>query len=279
MGSLVRTRSLSQTEARVVLSLEEEGRDEVTIDEVRARAGISRGFARKLAHGLAQKGWLQRVGRGRYLLNPGRHGSDALPDSDPLRLGSRLASPYYFGYATAAELLGLLPQAGRVYYLVSPRRGSTVPTRHARIQRIAVAPDRFFGVRWIRRRGERLAVSDVERTVLDCLSRPEISGGLGGFVQVLSSASAELDWPRLGRYLDRLGSRSLALRLGYLLEWLGPERMPPGPWLRRRSARPGEPYVPLGSPKSFGRRGTHDRRWHIIRNVPESILRAEVELR
>ena len=166
------TRSLSRTEARVVLSLEEEGREDLSLQEIRRRARISPGFARKVAHDLVQKGWLQRVGRGRYLLNPSRHGPDAIPDTDPLRVGSRITTPYYFGYATAAELLGLLPQASRVYYVVSPKRGGTIPARFARFRRVTVRPARFFGSEQITRRGQVLFVSDAERTVLDCLSRP-----------------------------------------------------------------------------------------------------------
>ncbi len=273
------SRSLSRTEARVVLSLEAEGAELLTVDGVQRRAGVSRGFARKVAHGLVKKGWLQRVGRGRYLLNPARHGPDAVPDTDPFRLGSRIVSPYYFGYATAAELLGLLPQASRTYYIVTPKRNEVGWAHAARFRRVTVAPKRFFGFTRIERRGERIVVSDRERTVLDCLSRPQFAGGLGGGVQVIESAGRRLHWARLERYLRRLGSRSLSLRLGYLLENYGTTARPPAGWLDRWRARGDEPYFPLGAPAEFGRRGPHDARWHLIRNVPEELLRAEVDLR
>lgn len=272
-------RSLSRTEAKIVLSLEAEGAVDLSLDDLRVRAGISSGFARKVAHDLVKKGWLQRVGRGRYLLSPSRHGPDAIPDTDPFRLGSRIVSPYYFGYATAAELLGLLPQASRVYYLVTPKPGSSHWVHAAQFRRIHVAPSRFFGAQPLKRRGESLQVSDTERTVLDCLSRPELSGGLGGVVQVIESAGPRLHWRRLGRYLHRLGRRSLTQRLGFLVELLAPQVRPPKGWLDRWAARPSDSFVPLGAPREFGRRGPHDRRWHIIRNVPETLLRSEVDLR
>ena len=88
------TRSLSAVEARVVLSLEADRRVEVSLDSIQQRGRVSRGFARKLAHSLVAKGWLQRVGRGAYLLSPARHGPDAAPDTDPLRFGTRIARPY-----------------------------------------------------------------------------------------------------------------------------------------------------------------------------------------
>jgi len=279
MALPMRARSLSPTEAKVVLSLEAEGAVDVTLEGIRRRARVRAGFARKVAHGLVRKGWLQRVGRGRYLLNPSRHGPDAVPDTDPLRLGSRIVTPYYFGFATAAELLGVLPQLSRVYYLVTPRRGKARWAYAPQFRRVTVAPNHFFGVRRVERRGEVLAVSDLERTVLDCLARPELAGGLAGVVQILESAGRRLDWGRLDRYLARLGSRSLALRLGFLAESHASASRPPSGWVARSRARPDEPYVPLGSPKEFGRAGPHDPRWHVIRNVPDAVLRAEVDIR
>ncbi|HTT26297.1 MAG TPA: type IV toxin-antitoxin system AbiEi family antitoxin [Thermoplasmata archaeon] len=272
-------RSLSRVEARIVLSLEAEGVVEVTLDEIEGRARVSRGFARKLAHALVQKGWLQRVARGRYLLNPARHGAEAIPDTDPFRLGARIARPYYFGFATAAELLGLLPQASRVYYVATPARSAARILHAAQFRRVHVDPSRFFGTREIVRRGERLVVSDVERTILDCLDRPDLSGGLGGVARILESAEGRIRWERLHVYLGRLGQRSLALRLGFLAERVLRRRPPPARWVRRTLPRPTDPYVPLGAPREFGRRGPHDARWRIIRNVPDSVLFAEVDLR
>ena len=96
---------------------------------------------------------------------------------------------------------------------------------------------------------------------------------------MIESAGGRLNWRRLERYLDRFGNRSLTLRLGFLVERLRPTIPVPDEWVDRAIARPDEPFVPLGRPKEFGRRGEHDRRWHIIRNVPDSLLRSEVELR
>lgn len=272
-------RSLSRTEAKVVLSLEAEGKDELTLEGIQGRAAISRGFARKIAHDLTRKGWLQRLGRGRYLLSPSRNGPDAIADTDPLRFGSRLVAPYYFAFATAAELHGLLPQASRVYYLATTRRGGRRSSGAVQFRRVHVAPRLFFGVHSMVRRGETLAVSDVERTVLDCLARPALSGGLAGVAQVVASAGRRIEWPRLARYIQRLGDRSLALRTGFIAGSLSPRVRPPRGWLDRFRARPEEPYVPLGRPSEFGRRGRRDPTWHIIENVPEAVLRAEVEVR
>jgi predicted transcriptional regulator of viral defense system len=270
-------RSLSAAEARVVLSLEADGESELSLDAIEQRAGVRRGFARKLAHDLVRKGWIQRVGRGRYLLNPSKHGPEAVPDADPLRVGSHIVRPYHFGYASAAELWGFLLQVGRVYYIATPVRTSVRLDHPAQFRFVRTRPERFFGSQEIQRRGETLLVSDPERTVIDCVDRPDLSGGLGGVAQIIGRAKPRLVWRRLSDYLERFDNRSLALRVSYLLERVRPSVALPPSWGTRWRARPNEPWVPLGPPRLFGRRGPHDPRWHIVQNVPDRVLFSEVE--
>jgi predicted transcriptional regulator of viral defense system len=259
------------------LSLEEERKDEISLDTIERYGRVRRGFARKLAHDLVAKGWLQRVGRGRYLLNPGTYGPEAVPDTDPLRIGSRLVQPYYFGYATAAELWGFLLQPGRVYFLVTPTRTSVRVAHTAQFRVIRVTPPRFFGITQMERRGQTLQVSDPERTVLDCTDRPELSGGVAGSAQILARAKRQLSWKRLGIYLEKLGNQSLARRVGFLAEQVRPSMPPPSSWVNTFLPGPEEPWVPLGPPRVYGRRGIRDIRWHIVRNVPDRVLFAEAD--
>jgi predicted transcriptional regulator of viral defense system len=273
------SRSLSPTEARIILGLEADGRETVELAEIRRRARVSPGFARKLAHDLAQKGWLQRIRRGLYLVHPGRRGPESATDLDPLKIGARLATPYYFGYATAAELLGLLPQLGHVYYLVSPVR--TQPPKRTPIQFrfVRTEPGRMFGTVTLHRRGELIRVSNVERTLLDCLRRPELAGGVPGVTQMVASGKSRLRWDLIPDYARRLGAHSLTWRLGYLAEQVRPDISVPRQWTSRVRPKPEDPYVPLAPAREFGRRGPHDRRWHVIVNLPRAHLLGEVEVR
>ena len=263
----------------MVLGLEARHQDEVSVGGIEELAQVRRGFARKLAHRLVSKGWFVRVGRGRYLLTPSHYGPDAGPEADPLRVGSHLVRPYYFGYGSAAELWGLLLSAGRTYYLASPARAATKIPGPARFRLVHVSPARFFGTTELRRRGTTLVVSDRERTVLDCLQRPELSGGMAGATQVLARAKPTLRWARLARYLRRSGSRSLARRLGYLADHIRPSVRPPQAFLRRLQPGARAPWVPLGSPRSYGRAGRRDPRWRVVLNVPERELFAEADTR
>jgi len=270
-------RSLSRTEARVVLALEEAAAEDVSLDLIERYAQVRRGFARKIAHGLVAKGWLQRVGRGRYLLNPSANGPEATPETDPLRLGSRLVDPYYFGFATAAELWGLLLRPGRTYYLASPRRSTSRELGVSRFQVVHVAPRRFFGTTVVVRRGQRVVVSDLERTLLDCLDRPGLSGGLAGVAQVIARAKPRIRWHRLGGHLRRFGNRRLGARLGFLVERLRPSIPVPRTWAEGLRQRLPETWTPLGSTLLYGERGERDARWRVVSNVPRAELLAETD--
>jgi predicted transcriptional regulator of viral defense system len=73
------------------------------------------------------------------------------------------------------------------------------------------------------REGTPVAVSDRERTLVDCLDDPSLGGGLGHTAEALSSYAEgpEVAWERLIDYGDRLGNRTVFKRLGYLAERLG----------------------------------------------------------
>jgi predicted transcriptional regulator of viral defense system len=65
---------------------------------------------------------------------------------------------------------------------------------------------------------ERVTVSDLERTILDGLARPDLCAGIGQVATGLWMRHDDLDWAKLADYAQKLGTRAVAQRLGYLLE-------------------------------------------------------------
>ena len=124
--------------------------------------------------------------------------------------------------------------------------------------------------------GEKIQVSDRERSMLDAIDRPELVGGIEAAVQCLFHGGRKLDWPRLLGYLRRYHDSALARRLGYLCELLRiqlPEEV--AGYLSGQSRRA---PARLGSAKRWGERGRLDRRWRLILNVPEKELLGEVRI-
>jgi predicted transcriptional regulator of viral defense system len=61
-------------------------------------------------------------------------------------------------------------------------------------------------------------VSDLERTIVDCLHRPDLCGGIVEVARGLWAKRQEVDFAQLGRYAIRLDHKAVAKRLGFLLD-------------------------------------------------------------
>lgn len=275
----MQARSLSARESQVILTLEAEDRHEVTIDDIAELAGVSRTYARKLAHDLHEKCWLQRIGRGRYLLIPGKNGPDAIPETNPFRIGSHLVDPYYFAYGTAADLHGLSTQAPRTYTLATTVDTERTLEDPIAFRIVSVVPRKFFGWEEAERYGETVKVSDLEKTVVDCLDRQDLVGGLPGVVEVLAQAKPRIDPGKLAGYVERFGTGSLAQRLGYLLERIRPDVEVDDALLETLRSMQTSAHAHLGSPTRYGKKGGYESDWKVIVNVPEDEMFGEVAVR
>ena len=188
-------RSLSQAESQVILAIEASGQERVSVREIAqllGRGGPS--YPRKMAHTLSRKGWLQRVGKGEYLLNPARQGPEAIPEMNPYRVGSHLANPGYFGYATAANLHGLLTQVFRTCFVVTPLQKTVTISEPTDFRLVHVSERKFFGTTRIEKYGSWIQVSDLEKTVLDCVDRPEFAGGIRPYIAGLGGWRSVWVW-------------------------------------------------------------------------------------
>jgi len=215
------TRSLSPHESRVVLALSEQRRREIDRTEVAKTLDISLHAADHVIRSLRRKGWLERASWGRYLLIPPEQGPDALGESNLLALASRIALPYYIGYGTAAAHYGFTTQIRNVIWLVTPQRVRDRHIQDAQVRIVKPTPRKFFGFSAIDVYGYEVMMSDREKTVIDCIDRPDCAGGVSEAAVILGAASGKLDWPKLAAYIDQIDSSSLARRVGWLADHVG----------------------------------------------------------
>lgn len=217
------TRSLSPQESRIVLTLTEQGRREISRPEVVQLLGVSPKAADHVIQSLRRKGWLQRAAWGKYLLIPPDQGPDALGDSNLLSLASRIAERYYIGYGTAATNYGLTTQHRNVIWLATPEHLRDRRLGDVEVRIVNPAPRKFFGFGPVDVLGYKVMMSDREKTVIDCIDRPELAGGAGEAAFILATASRRFDWQKVGDYLQRIGSRGLVQRFGWLSDHVGAE--------------------------------------------------------
>lgn len=264
-------RTLSKNEARVVLDLEWRNQKTVTLADLRAALGASEGYARFLAHQLVRKGWLERLRSGVFQFIPAERGLEAVADTNPLLAGSVLVRPYFYSFGTACTHHGLTEQVFAEVYLACRVRRRPETIRSTRYVFAHVSERRFFGFEAVSVLGTVVQMATPERALVDALDRPHYAGGLGEVSKMVQRSLVKLNAERLAAMLERWGESALVQRLGYLAELHGVAAPPDMFPAIERLVRPGSKIL-LGSRRRWSTRGTLDRRWNIVENVPRDVL-------
>lgn len=271
-------RSLSRQESRIVLNLAERGVRSVTRQELIRMLRISPESADKVIRSLRRKGWLERAGWGKYLLIPPEHGPEALGESNVLALAGQLADPYYIGYGTAASHYGMTTQHRNVVWLVTPHRLRDRRLLNTDVRIVNPVERKFFGYGPVNVLGFEVMMSDREKTAIDCVDRPDLSGGVSEAAYVLGRASKKLDWEKVVEYLQQIDSMALARKVGWLLDHVGANAPDHVHSSLTALAFKADTKAILGPKVSEEHAIGYQSSWKLIVNVAERALKESAEL-
>lgn len=136
---------------------------------------------------LSKGGYLQKIRRGLYALVPIEFiGKDYQPDK--FLVASRVSEPYAISHYSALELHGIGQSVFNRVYISSPNR--IIHFSHQGIEYKGVITRDLFGSTTIVREGQVINVTDIERTILDCLRQPDLAGGVDEFIRSLEGVQA-----------------------------------------------------------------------------------------
>ena len=270
--SIIETkRSLSGTEAKVVLDLEWKGEKLVTLKGLRDALGASEGYARFLAHRLVAKGWFERIRPGIYQLIPADRGIEGAGDTNPFVADALPIGPYFYSFGTACTHHGFTDQVFSEIYVAYKGRPRTLSVRGKRYVLAHVPESRFFGFEEANVLGAKAVMATRERALLDALDRPEYSGGIGEVSLIVQKAARRLNWDTLIEYLKRWDESAIVQRLGYFLDLHQVSVPSPSKKALRGLLREGS-KIYLGSRAKWGTSGRFYPVWSMIENVPKDIL-------
>jgi predicted transcriptional regulator of viral defense system len=269
-------RTLSQNEAKVVLDLEWRNQKTVTLAELREALGASEGYARKLAHGLVKKGWLERLRPGLFQLIPADRGREGVADTNPLAAGAVLVSPYFYSFGTACTHHGLTEQVFSEVYLAcqEDRRPETI--RGKRYVFVQIPEQRFFGFQALTVLGHAVQMATTERALLDALDRPRYAGGIGEVSRIAARASRKVSWEKLTELTRMWGPSALVQRLGYFMDLHQVDVPEDVRTALLELVRP-QSKIQLGSRRKWGTSGRLVRPWNVVENVPRDVLISKEE--
>ena len=171
---------------------------------------------------LLKAGWVRRLKRGVYLIVPLEAGIARQWTEDAFVIACSLAQPAAVAYWSAMRHWNWTTQAPQTVFVQTTQRKwrSERTILGVSYRFIPVVPGKFFGVRRERLGAKTFVVTDREKTLLDILDRPDLSGGMPEVFGAVATASSEIDWKRLDEYLGQFPNRTVPKRLGALAESL-----------------------------------------------------------
>jgi len=220
--------------------------------------GLTPARARRVLHRLASGGFLKRLANGRYVV--AAFGASAAL-AQPFYLGTRLVEPSYVSFWSALHYYGWTEQAARLVFIANTRLSLRRNVEPYAFRLVKLSAMRFFGSITVRDGPLEFPVAEPEKALVDSLYLPDHAGGMEHVASALAEALDTLDRTRLVAYAVRMGERSLASRLGYLLDRNGVE----GKGLAEGASKVYVRLDPEGP-----RRGRFIAKWRVIDNLAEA---------
>ena len=215
-------KSLSTRESRALSQLASEGRQIITIDDIEDTLDSSRKSATDMAYSLKEKGWLERIAQGKYMILPLAAGENAVYTEHEFVIASALVDPMYIGYWSAMNHHGLTEQLSRTVYLVTTERVQTREIHGVEYRPVSVTEQKFFGYQPTAVGSAQVNIASIEKTLVDCADHPEFCGGIGELAKAMQNATEKrCSWETVVEYLCRVGNGAATKRIVYLADKLG----------------------------------------------------------
>lgn len=270
-----RSKSLGKSSSKLLVALAENDRNVFTFQDAAEILKSSDTATRKLLSDLIKRNWIIQLSRGRYLVVPLSAGEKAEVSENWHVIAKYLVQPhpYYLSHYSAMEIQRMTTQPISKVFISTPQRKKDASALGAVFHFVYITPSRIWGTthEWATA-SERVEVSDLERTMIDCLNNPRLCGGVSEVAKGIYARRADIDHVKLLQYVERFGSSAVAKRLGFLVELYDlsgetADRL-------RRMANPS--YVLLDP--SLPPAGRHWHRWRLRINVDPEQLKEIVRM-
>jgi len=239
-----------------------------TVEEFAQVMGRPKNKTWRVLHFLLEGGWIERLSKGKYLIIPLEAGPEATWSEDAMVIACHLVELASIAYWSACHYWGWTEQVPRTVFVQTTQRKlrTTQVVLGVQYKFVHVRPRKFFG--HLKRTADRgtFTITDREKTLIDALDHPEFCGGIRLIMEMLPAAE-HINWDKVDRYMERMGSGAIYKRLGFLAERLGTRLALPdrdkrlAKWRSRLTGG----YAPLDPEGPPG--GRADSRWRVRVNV------------
>jgi len=223
--------------------------------------GVDYSVTKVILSRLEKKGWIERIEKGKYMIIPlgAEKGKYALHE---FLIASMLIRPYTIAYWSALNHYGLTEQIPTTVFIqtTSRKKKQKLNIFGVEYQIVRISEKKFFGLKkeWIEE--NRIYITNKEKTIVDCLDKPQYCGGIIEVAKALKSRDYDIE--KLSEYAKKIGNSGVIRRLGYLTDILGIDIKLPE--IKARNYL----YLDPTMPKNGGK----NAKWRLIINLDKRMI-------
>ena len=229
---------------------------------------------RELLSDMTKRGLLMRLKEGVYYIIPYEENAETfMPDWHLIVKYLVKDAKHYIGYYSALQIHNLITQPSLKEQIVVSKqiRPSEIKIKNITFQFIYHNENHFFGEKkiWIDD-FNKVQCSDLEKTIVDCLFKPDYAGGIVEIAKAIHETRNQINYKKLLEYVIKFKSQAVIKRLGFLLEMLEIENeIVQELWSLKTAS-----YVLLDTelPKS----GKMISRWSIQQNLEKETIKSAI---
>jgi len=179
---------------------------------------------RELLSDMTKRGLLMRLKEGIYhVISYEQDAETFMPDWHLIAEHLVNDTKHYIGYYSALQIHNLITQPSLKEQIVVSKqlRPSEIKIKNVPFQFIYHNEKHFFGAKkiWIDS-FNKVMCSDLEKTIIDCLFKPDYAGGIVEIARGIYISKEKIKYNTLLEYTKNFNSQAVIKRLGFLLEIL-----------------------------------------------------------
>ncbi|HMS40694.1 MAG TPA: hypothetical protein PKE69_10735 [Pyrinomonadaceae bacterium] len=223
---------------------------------------------------MTKRGLLMRIRDGLFYIIPYEQDAESfIPDWHVLAEYLVSGIGHYIGYYSALQIHGFITQPSLKEQIVVKQqiRPSEIKIKDVPFQFIYHNEKHFFGAKkiWIDN-FNKVICSDLEKTFIDCLFKPDYAGGTVEIAKAIYASKDKIKWDKLLDYAVKFDSQAVIKRLGFLLETLGIGREITGELQKIKTSS----YAVLDT--ELPKTGKRISRWNIQQNLETETIKSAI---
>ncbi len=222
---MLNLKTLGPVSANLISSLYDRGKTIFNLTDIEIITGLQGGAARDFASRLIKRNVIARLKPGKYIIIPQELGEDVSYIGNWYVAAREIVKSlhYYISHYSAMDIHNMVTHPITKVFVTTPKQEykKKRTVGNTTFEFIYMSAKYIWGVKkiWVTN-SEQVRVSDIERTVIDCLYRPKYCGGVLEIVKGLWMKKQEIDFEKLLDYALKFKKIVVIKRLGYILESL-----------------------------------------------------------